>query len=346
MFQVSGIILKIYFRSDYMMKNKNICIVGSGNFATALGNQLTRNEKLKVTLISIQKDVVESINVKHLNPHYFPQVRLSDRLQATGDKKVLRKADFVFLAIPSFVVVDYVIENSEYFNPNAIIINLAKGFSKDKKSSIVEAIKDKIPNTVCTLKGPTFAREVINNVPTAMTLGAEKEKIFDSFKEIFSDTNLFIDYSDDIIGVELLSILKNIYAIVVGIADAHFNSPNLKFFVLNKAFNEMRLILIDNGGKEHTMFNYCGFGDFNLTALNDLSRNRTLGLLMGKGFFTNDISNRVLLEGKVAVEVFCEERYSLQIVKEKYPIIAELYQVFNDPDYEISDFVWRVINKK
>ncbi|MDZ7778291.1 MAG: hypothetical protein U5L09_23065 [Bacteroidales bacterium] len=68
--------------------------------------------------------------------------------------------------------------------------------------------------------------------------------------------------------------------------------------------------------------------------------------MMGKGFFSQDISKRVLLEGKVAVEVFCEERYSFNEVEKKYPIIAELYKVFNDSDYEISDFIWKVINSK
>lgn len=328
------------------MKKTNICIVGSGSFATALGNQLTRNNKLGVTLLSIQEDVVESINRKHVNPHYFPQVTLSKKLHATLDKNILSSSDFIFLAIPSFVVVDYVADNASLFHPEAVIINLAKGFSKDNKTSIVEALSELVDNNVCTLKGPTFAREVINNVPTAMTLGAKNGHLREAFDKIFEGTNLFLDYSNDIVGVELLSILKNIYAIVVGISDAHFNSPNLRFFIHNKAFNEMRLILLDNGGKQETMFNYCGFADFNLTSLNDLSRNRTLGLLMGKGFFSQDISNRVLLEGKVAVEVFCEERYSFGEVEKKYPIIAELYKVFNQPDYEISDFVWKVINDK
>lgn len=325
---------------------KKICIVGSGNFATALGNQLTRNPLLDITLLSIQAEVVDSINKRHINPQYFPQTVLHESLKATSDKNVLMDVDFIFLAIPSFVVVDYVIENKNLINPDAVIINLAKGFSKDKKTSIVEALSEYIDNQVCTLKGPTFAREVINNVPTAMTLGARNGRLREDFNRIFEGTNLFIDYSNDVVGVELLSILKNIYAIVVGISDAHFNSPNLKFFILTKAFNEMRMILLDNGGKQETMFNYCGFGDFNLTALNDLSRNRTLGLFMGKGFFSKDISDRVLLEGKVAVDVFCEDRYTYEKVKSDYPIIAELYQVFNDPKYEMSDFVWTIVNKK
>lgn len=322
---------------------QNVCIIGSGNFATALGNRLTKNENLDVTLLSIQQEVVDSINDKHFNPLYFPHVQLSDRLRATSDKTILAGSDIIFLAIPSYVVVDYVMDNKDYFNRDAVVINLAKGFSKDNHTSIVEVVKDILANPIGTLKGPTFAREVIDNVPTAMTLGSKHKHLHEKFKNIFEGTNIYIDYSEDVVGVELLSILKNIYAIVIGIVDAHFNSPNLRFFVLNKAFNEMRMILKDNGGQEETLFRYCGYGDFNLTALNDLSRNRTLGLLIGKGFFSEDISNKVLLEGQVAVNVFCRERYEWQDIEKNYPIIGELYKVFNQPDYEIKDFVWKVI---
>ena len=86
---------------------------------------------------------------------------------------------------------------------------------------------------------------------------------------------------------------------------------------------------------------YCGYGDFSLTALNDLSRNRTLGLLIGKGFFTRDISDKVILEGKIAVNVFTEE-ISRSSGMEDYPIIGELYKVFNN-GYDISAFVSRIL---
>ncbi|MCF8307728.1 MAG: NAD(P)-binding domain-containing protein [Bacteroidales bacterium] len=326
-----------------MNENLKICIVGSGNFATAFGNRLTKNSNLDITLLSIQQNIVDSINNKHFNPLYFPHVRLSDNLHATLNKEILSESDIIFLAIPSYVVVDYVNENKHLFNKDAVVINLAKGFSKDNHTSIVEVIQEILDNRIGTLKGPTFAREVIDNVPTAMTLGSKHQELHGKFKKIFEGTGLYIDYSEDVVGVELLSILKNIYAIVIGIVDAHFNSPNLRFFVLNKTFNEMRMILKDNEGQEETIFRYCGYGDFNLTALNDLSRNRTLGLLIGKGFFSEDISNKVLLEGKVAVNVFCYERYDWDKVKTIYPIIAELYKVFNQPEYEISEFVWNVV---
>ncbi|MCB0805770.1 MAG: hypothetical protein KDC05_08210, partial [Bacteroidales bacterium] len=166
---------------------------------------------------------------------------------------------------------------------------------------------------------------------------------FELFKEMFSDTPVHIDYSPDVKGVEILSILKNIYAIAMGIVDAHYNSPNLRFLFLTKAFNEMKQILIRYGGQAETMFNYCGYGDFTLTALNDLSRNRTLGLLIGKGFFTDNISDKVVLEGKIAVNVFCDEISKSNSIHCNLPIIGELYELFNG-EYKISEFVNRVLN--
>jgi glycerol-3-phosphate dehydrogenase (NAD(P)+) len=143
--------------------------------------------------------------------------------------------------------------------------------------------------------------------------------------------------------VEYASILKNIYAIIIGIVDANFDSPNLRSLVLSKAINEMRQLIKTFGGQEETIFKYCGFGDFSLTALNDLSRNRTLGLLIGKGFFSQDISEKVVLEGRIAVQVFYEELEKQQLTGLNYPLMAELYKVFNS-NYDIGKFVNNILN--
>jgi glycerol-3-phosphate dehydrogenase (NAD(P)+) len=324
------------------MEFNNITIIGGGTIGTALGNILAKKHDNTIMILSIEKEVVDSINETRFNAKYFPNVKLSKYLKASGDEGILSKSDVVFLAIPSIVTVDYIIKLKGNLPPNAILLNLAKGFSKDHKT-ITESLEAKVSNPVCAFKGPTFARELINNLPTAFTLGSKNKLHYPQFKKLFEDTPIHIDFTTDVQGVELLSILKNIYAIATGIVDAHFSSPNLRFLFLTKAFNEMKDILIQYGGKEDTMFKYCGYGDFCLTALNDLSRNRTLGLLIGKGFFTNDISDKVVLEGKNAVSVFCEEISKSKNSSCRYPIIGELYKVFNE-NYDISKFVNRVIN--
>jgi len=326
-----------------MTRKLRICFIGSGAISTSMGNVISRKDEFEVTLLSVEPDVVKSINEEHINPKYFPNIQLHTSLKATLDRGVLRGSDIIFFGIPSNIVVSYARENQSIFNPEALIVNLAKGFGVDHKT-IPQGLAKVLDNPIHSMKGPSFAREIINNLPTGFTLVAKKDKYFKVFEEIFKETSIYLDYSTDVYGVELASILKNIYAIIIGIVDAHFDSPNLRSLVITKSINEIRFIMTKFGVKEETMFNYCGFGDFSLTALNDLSRNRTLGLLIGKGFFTSDISEKVVLEGRIAVNVFVEEIAKKRQIKTKNLMMKELYKVFNEPEYDLANFVNRIIN--
>lgn len=325
-----------------MKNNLNICVAGAGTIGTALGNVLALKENLNIQLLSVEKDVVDDINSKGINTYYFPQIRLNQRLKATMDSGVLRSSGIVFLAIPSVAVVPYIKSVSEHLNPDALLVNLAKGFGSSDET-IVDLLKSVVPNPVCTLKGPTFARELINHMPTAMTLGADDEAVFGLLQQVFESTTIHIDFTLDVTGVEMLSILKNIYAITIGIVDAHFDSPNLRFMIFTRAFNEMRHILLRLGGKQETMFRYCGIGDFGLTSLNDLSRNRTLGLLIGKGFFTDDISGKVVLEGRIAAGIISERLKAMQVPESDYFMLNELNKIFSG-GYNIKRFISNLLN--
>lgn len=321
-----------------MTKNfndKKIFFVGSGAIATALGNVLVKTAEHDVTLITIEKEVADSINRDHYNNKYFPAIRLEKGLKASVDFSLLKQEAIVFIAIPSAVVVNFI--SNRDIHPNSILVNLAKGFGH-QHYTIVESLNKLLPNKICSLKGPSFAREIMNNQPTAMTLGAEDGTLYPIFLELFKETLIYTDYTDDVYGVEILSILKNIYAIAIGVVDAQFESPNLKYLIFTKALYEMRNLLILFGGKKKTLFNYCGVGDFALTALNDLSRNRTLGLLIGKGFFTDNISEKVVLEGRIAVNILYNRLLEMGLDTQEFPIIYELYKVFNGT-YDISSFV-------
>lgn len=322
------------------MSKDQIVFIGAGAIGTSLGNSMVKNQDLEVILFSIEEEVVRTINENHINKKYFPGILLNPNLKATQSNEAIQNAGFIFMAIPSVETVHYLKKHQVIIPPDAIIVNLAKGFG-EHNCTIVRCLKEFLPNQVCTMKGPTFARDIINNQPTAFTIGSENPELFKHFKRLFAGTNIYLDFSTDIHGVEILSILKNIYAIVAGITDASFDAPNLRSLVLTKAFKEMRNILLEFGCDENTMFKYCGFGDFTLTALNDLSRNRTLGLLIGKGFFTREMSDKVVLEGKIAVNVLVEVM-ALRKLSDQFPILHELHKVFND-NYDLSQFVSRII---
>ncbi|MCX6268214.1 MAG: NAD(P)-binding domain-containing protein [Bacteroidetes bacterium] len=320
----------------------NIALIGAGTIGTALGNILAEAGTESILLHSIEEQIVEDINRIHINSKYFPTLHLHHSLYATTDERMLEHCKIIFLAIPSVIMVEYLKKIQPHLPPDAILLNLAKGFGLGNRT-IPECLTEEFPNPLGTLKGPSFAREIINRLPTGFTLGYQNPDQIKKIKAIFKNTNIHLDYSDDIRGVEILSILKNIYAVVLGIVDAQFNSPNLRFLILTKAFQEMRKVLLYFGGRADTLFNYCGYGDFTLTALNYLSRNRTLGLLIGKGFFTEHVSHELVLEGKTAADVFYQEISKTVSVEDHFPIIAELYRIFHTK-YDISLFVNTLLN--
>lgn len=322
-------------------KSKTIVFIGSGAIATSLGNILAAKSENKVVLLSIEHEVVDAINQAHTNSKYFPNFQLHPELKATGNMEILQEADMIFLAIPSVAIVGYLKSNQTYISKKAVLVNLAKGFGNDFQL-IPDWVNTNMSNVMATMKGPSFARDIINGQPTGFTIASTDPSCFPVFGEVFSKTIIHLDYSTDVQGVEYASILKNIYAIVIGIVDANFDSPNLRSLILTKAINEMCSLILRFGGKSETMFNYCGFGDFSLTALNDLSRNRTLGLLIGKGFFTKDISEKVVLEGRIATNVFYEKLSQTIDVDAEYRLMSELYGVFNK-DCEIKSFVDRIL---
>ena len=327
-----------------MRKMQNIVFLGAGSIGTALGNSLAVRADLSVSLLSIEEDVVQSITTSHINKKYFPNIRLSQALNATVDKHILTNADVVFIGIPSVAVVDYMLKIREILPQNAILVNLAKGFGCHDQI-ISKCLAEHLPNPVCALKGPSFAREIINNSPTAFTLASTNMELCRSLEPIFEETNLFVDTTTDLLGVEIISILKNIYAILIGIVDAHFNSPNLRFMMFTRAFNEMRKILLHFGGLEETMFHYCGIGDFGLTALNDMSRNRTLGLLIGKGFFNEGIPNKVVLEGRIAMSIILKKLIESNMPETGYHMMLQLDKVFAG-DTDIPKFMNKMINER
>ncbi|MDP1623760.1 MAG: NAD(P)-binding domain-containing protein [Bacteroidales bacterium] len=322
-------------------QHKRITIIGAGTIGTALGNILAESGQDDILLHSIEQQVVEDINRSHINSKYFPTLKLHPNLFATTDDKMLESSKIIFLAIPSVVMIDYLKKLQIHLRPDTILINLAKGFGVGNRT-ILEGLKEQFPNPLCTMKGPSFAREILNRSPTGFTLGYQDPDHILIVRTLFRNTNIHLDFSDDIRGVEILSILKNIYAVVMGIVDAQFNSPNLRFLILTKAFQEMRKVLLSFGGRSDTLFNYCGIGDFTLTSLNDLSRNRTLGLLIGKGFFTEHVSHELVLEGKTAANVFYQEISKTMVVEDHFPIIAELYRIFQS-NYDISLFVNKIL---
>ena len=314
----------------------NILVLGGGAFGTAIANELSVNTENNVVLFSRSQQKVDEINSCHTNKSCFPNKHLTKFLSATSDKNEIKKADVIFIALPSTVIIENLSILQSYFNKEALFVNLSKGLFPEGVTVIESVEKNLGIKNIITLKGPSFAVEVMEHADTLLTLGYSTSKQYEIINKIIKNTSLHVDFTNDIRGVEVLSVLKNIYALVLGAVDAKYNSPNTRFMILTKAFSEARILLKSVGGSEDTLFLACGFGDFCLTSLNDLSRNRTLGLLIGKGFFNADYkSNSVILEGLNAIEMF----HDLVVDKElndKLPLFNKVYSFFANQETELD----------
>ena len=311
-------------------------ILGAGTFGTALAN--TINPESEVMIYTIEPDVVEDINTNQKNSRYFPNKKLPNHIKATHSFTDIADADLVFIAIPSLAIVDFFTKYQ--FKNGAILVNGAKGFAYDDVL-ISTYVSSKQPNChVCSMKGASFASEMIFGIPTAFTLACKSRDTYEITRSVLREDLIVTEFSTDINSVEYLSLFKNVYAIVMGIVDAYYNSPNVRFLVLTKILNEIRLLMKHYDVNPETLFNYCGIGDLGLTALNDLSRNRTLGLLIGKGFSDASISNDTTLEGVRALNNILlhipENEHS------KYPIMQQMHRLLHNKT-SVKSFIHRII---
>ena len=313
----------------------NIIVLGAGTFGTAIANELSLNTDNKVLLYSRNQKKVDEINKHNTNKSCFLNKQLRKQLEATSDIADVSNADIIFIALPSNVIIENLIFLRNHLKDSALLVNLSKGLLADGVTIIDSINNDLGINNVVTLKGPSFAVELMEHSDTLMTLGYSTKEQCDIIKKIIKRTALHIDCTNDMRGVELLSVLKNIYAIFLGVVDAKYNSPNTRFMILTKAFSEVRFFLRHLGGSEDTLFLACGFGDLCLTSLNDLSRNRTLGLLIGKGFFNSDYkSHSLILEGLNSINIFNNLIDTKS--KDELPIFNKLYSYFLNKEKDLD----------
>lgn len=311
-----------------MHHNNTIVIAGAGVFGTAMAERLSWNRNNTVILWSIEEDVVLDINRNHRNTKYFPTHFLNTSIRATADKTIFSSADCILLVIPSKAIISFSEEIKTTTKKDCMVINLAKGMSDDGAF-----ITEQIPFVrTASMKGPTFAIEVLHGLPSSFTFGGKKEDYLDFKNYILPNTGLYLDYTQDIRSVELMSILKNMYAIAIGLVSGRFNSPNVDFLIYTKAVNEMRKFLSLFECETETIFRYCGIGDLGLTSLNDLSRNRTLGLLMGKGFsMEGGDKSATVIEGSRTVKLMGEMTRERE-VSEQFPLVQALYRLMYEKE--------------
>jgi glycerol-3-phosphate dehydrogenase (NAD(P)+) len=280
-------------------------VVGAGAWGTALADLLTRNGH-DVRLWAYEPDVVESVNKKHENVRFLGGHALKPALKATGDlAHAVEGAELVTLATPSHVLRSILRSAGKSLPRSAPIVVASKGIEKVTLCLMTEVVEQEIQGaTVVALSGPSFAKEVVTCQPTAVVVASEKESAAAAAQQAFSSPYFRTYTHTDVIGVELGGALKNVIAVATGIAEGLGLGFNARAALVTRGLAEMTRLGLSLGAEQSTFAGLAGLGDLVLTCTGSLSRNRAVGVELGKGKTLEEVlrGKETVAEGVVTAQ--------------------------------------------
>ncbi|WP_407353616.1 NAD(P)H-dependent glycerol-3-phosphate dehydrogenase [Luteimonas sp. R10] len=263
----------------------SVAVLGAGSWGTALAALIARHRAATV-LWGRDAAVVEAIGRQHENPRYLPGVALPETLHATTDLgTALRGADLVLVVVPSHAFAETLRALAPLRPARAGVAWATKGFEPGSGRFLHEVaagtLGPDVPLAVVT--GPSFAKEVAVGLPTALTVHAEDEGFAQTVADVLHGPAFRAYTGDDMCGAELGGAMKNVLAVATGVADGMGLGLNARAGLITRGLNEMLRLNIAIGGRPETLMGLAGLGDLVLTCTGDLSRNRRLGLALGRG---------------------------------------------------------------
>lgn len=262
-----------------------VAVLGAGSWGTALAALLARKGHT-VTLWGRDADAVSAIDTQHENPRYLPGIALPDTLRATTDlAAALKGAAWVLVVVPSHAFAETLHTLAPLRPTDAGIAWATKGFEPGSGRFLhevaAEILGDEVPLAVVT--GPSFAKEVALGLPTALTVHADDQAFAQRVAEAMHGPTFRAYTGDDMVGAELGGAMKNVLAVATGVADGMQLGLNARAGLITRGLNEMLRLAAAIGAKPETLMGLAGLGDLVLTTTGDLSRNRRLGLALGRG---------------------------------------------------------------
>jgi glycerol-3-phosphate dehydrogenase (NAD(P)+) len=265
-----------------------ITIIGAGAWGTALAIVLGRKGTHAVRLWAHEQEVYESIAKERINQHFLPDFNLPESIEpATDLTRAIEGAELIVSVMPSQHCRELFERMAPALPPETRVVSCTKGLEDRTLLRMTEVIKDvlrsKFSPRVGALSGPSFAKEVARGDPTAVTVASADSDLTLAVQQAFNDSRFRVYTNDDVIGVELGGALKNIIAIAAGVCDGLGLGHNSRAALITRGLAEVTRLVMACGGRLDTMAGLAGLGDLVLTCTGDLSRNRSVGVELGKG---------------------------------------------------------------
>jgi glycerol-3-phosphate dehydrogenase (NAD(P)+) len=276
-----------------------IAILGAGAWGTALTLSLARRGGHELCLWSHSITLAEQLSETGENLPYLPGFTLPAGIDITADlPRAIFEADILLCVTPSQHLRGIITHIAPLLTKNQILLSASKGLEETtflRMSQIIASVTD---NPFAVLSGPSFAQEVAAGMPTAVVVASASPQIAQTIQRDFTSSSLRVYTNDDVPGVELGGSLKNVIALAAGVANGLNLGYNSSAALITRGIAEMTRLAVACGGRRQTLAGLSGIGDLVLTCTGSLSRNRTVGIELGRGRQLPDIIES--LHGKVA----------------------------------------------
>jgi glycerol-3-phosphate dehydrogenase (NAD(P)+) len=330
-----------------MSQQIRVGVIGAGSWGTALALLLAKNGH-SVTLWAYEREVVESIAARRENEIYLPGVRISPGVRPTDEiGEAVEGQNVIVSAVPSHTARGLMNKIKPILSSDALFISATKGIEIDTLCTMsqmnIEVFGQGFSERAVYLSGPTFAKEVAAGMPTVVTVAGKNPDAAKRAQVILNGSTFRVYTNSDVVGVEIGGSLKNVMAIAAGMSDGLGFGYNSRAALITRGLAEMSRLGIAMGADPLTFIGLAGIGDLVLTCTGDLSRNRTVGVRIGKGEPIDSIlsSMRMVAEGvkttKGAHQLAAQKNVELPITNEVYMILYEK----KNPERAVVDLMSR-----
>lgn len=308
-----------------------LAIIGGGSWGTALSIVLSPRFA-QVRLWAYDEGLADRVGASRENSLYLPGFRLPDNVELTDDlARGLQDAQVVLLVVPSQHLRRVYRKCLPHLNPGMLFVNASKGIETGSLRRMSEIIREEspFPVSVATLSGPTFAREIAKGEPAALVIASPDEHLAASVQKAFAGPNFRLYTNSDQVGVELGAAVKNVIAIGAGICQGLGLGNNTIAALVTRGLAEITRLAVAAGGQARTLAGLAGLGDLVLTCTGDLSRNRQVGIELGKGRSLAAILSSMNMIAEGVETTFATTDLARKLAVEM-PITNQMYAVLQE----------------
>ncbi len=329
-----------------------IGVIGAGSWGTTLANLLAKKGH-HVTLWVYEADLVKRLQATGINDLYLEGISLDAKLSYTSDlAEAAQDSQLMLLVSPSQVMRHVLKDLKAHLSEDCLLVSAAKGIENQTLMTMSEVLQEVLGAQVAKrsafLSGPSFAREVAVEQPTAVSVAAENRAVARRVQEIFSTDYFRVYTNQDVVGVEIGGAMKNVIALAAGVGDGLGFNHNARAALITRGLVEIARLGDAKGAQATTFYGLAGMGDLVLTCTGDLSRNRSVGIELGKGRKLDEILNKMNMVAEGVKTTLSAYQLAAKLGV-AMPITEQMYQVLyqgKDPKQAVAALMTRELTSE